>query len=507
MIVKGIRLRSSSGVGRTVRHLQNGDDNDAVHFVNGTPEDIRDMHRDAISAGSKYAVRHWIIAPHRLTTREQMGAVLGHLAKEFAFDPGRAVVVEHQKRRVTADATDIHWHVLVGEVDPATGRILATSYDRIKHELIARIAEFSFGHTFVPGKHTDTVVKGLRKRNLHHIANRLEQFLDTSAPVPAEPFTHSQHQETKRKGHDLPALRRVVSLAVSEASTPDDMHRRLAKVGLKVVAGQKPETWIVVEKDAGALIGALHRLAGLRKSEINLFMDRTVQPERQDKRGATQVASRRQGLPAQDREPGTHEQDFEPAAVVQGVAAKLAELEQYASRALNRTIPDFKPTTEMRQANGASRAARDDLSREVIRRSDLQRQIADIPPLRWWSKFTGSAARRRQKKKELENVLDALEREIRRKEMAVSVCRRKEVLEEKAAKESHVATVTDIVQKQKGARSMLAVLEEARLIMEERPDMVLRGLDFVLSTANARVQRSERVEDKMLDLASIEKSP
>lgn len=505
MIVKGIRLRSSSWIGRTVRHLQNGDDNDAVCFVNGTPEDIRDMHRDANAAGSKYSIRHWIIAPHEHTTREQMGEVLNLLSKEFAFDPGRAVVVEHQKKRATADAFDVHWHVMVGEVDPATGRVLTTSYDRIKHELIARTAEFYFGHAFIPGKHTETVVKGLRKRNLHDIADGLEWSIEPTAPVRAEAFTHSQHQEAMRKGIDLPAMRRVVGLAVSQASTAEDLHGRLATAGLKVVAGQKPGTWIVVDEVDGALVGALHRLAGLRKSETNMIMDRTVQPRARDKEDVAKVASHKGSL-TQNGQPVADERNIEASVIVQGVASQLAELEQRASTELNQTIPDFKPTTEMRQAKGATRAAKDDLSREVMRRSDLQREIANIPPLRWWSKLIGSAARRRAKKKELEIALETLEQEIRRKELAVSVCCRKEFLEEKAAREGHVATATAIAHKQHCARSTLAVLEEARLIMKARPDMALKGLSFVLSTANARVRRSERVEGKMLDLATIEKS-
>ncbi|MBY5368623.1 hypothetical protein HFO91_18445 [Rhizobium leguminosarum] len=57
-------------------HLQNGGDNDAVLFVSGTALDIRDMHRDAVTVGSKYAVRHWIVAPHEVTSREQMAEAL-----------------------------------------------------------------------------------------------------------------------------------------------------------------------------------------------------------------------------------------------------------------------------------------------------------------------------------------------------------------------------------------------------------------------------------------------
>jgi hypothetical protein len=218
MIIKGIRLRSSSSIGRTIRHLENGDESEAVDYVAGTAADIRDMHRDAVSIGSRYAVRHWIIAPHESTTRQQMTKVIGAIAKEFAFDPVRAVIVEHQKKRSTNDAVDVHWHVLVGEVDPATGRILATSYDRIRHELIARMAEFAFGHTFVPGKHTEAVVKGLRKRGLNCVADRVEEFIAPAQTVAAEAFTHARHQECKRLGLDLPALKQAIKASIVSAN-------------------------------------------------------------------------------------------------------------------------------------------------------------------------------------------------------------------------------------------------------------------------------------------------
>lgn len=507
MIVKGIRLRSSSNIGRTIRHLQNGDDNDAIAFICGTPADIQDMHRDAVAAGSKYSARHWIVAPHESTTRPQMAEIVENLGKEFAFDPARAVVVEHRKRRATTDAADVHWHVLVGEVDPATSRILATSYDWVRHELIARIAEFSFGHAFVPGKHSETVIKGLRRRNLHCVAERLEQFLESSAAPPPEAFTHARHQKVKRLGFDLPALKQVIKRAVNNARSREDIANDLAAAGLVVKAGDNPGTWIVVHVDDGALIGAMHRLAGLRKSAINILMERVALPELKEKKITDGAVSPHQNLPYQGRQPARAEPNLAVPTVGERIAERLAVMEQSALRELARAIPNFEPTAAMRLAKGASRHATDDLSRVIIRRSELQRQIANVPPIGWWSRFTGSAKRRQRELGELEASLEEVEAEVRRKEMAIAICHRKEVREEKAAQEIHAATAIEIAQQQQNARTVLAVLGHAKIVLEEKPDAVMRGLDFVLSMAKARLRRSDMVAEQLIDLSVGKKTP
>lgn len=500
MIIKSVRLRSSSGIGRTIRHLENGDENDAVDFVAGTPADIRDMHRDAASIGSRYAVRHWIIAPHESTTRQQAMKMVGAIAQEFAFDPARAVVVEHRKKRSTDDAVDVHWHVLVGEVDPTTGRILATSYDRIRHELIARMAEFAFGHAFVPGKHTQAVVMGLRKRGLNCVADRVEEFIAPIQAVPAEAFTHARHQQAKRHGLDLPALKQAIKRSVHSAHCQEDIITALAAVGLETKAGDKPGTWIAVDAENGVLLGALHRLAGVQKSAINDLMLINAPRVSPEKHGKEDTTSSGQDMPLSDRQLAASGQDGVGSAVVDRINERIADLEKSALRELEQAIPNFQPTAAMQTAREAARITADDLSQAVMRRTELDIQLAKIPRVRWWSHLTGAAERQRKKTAELELSLEDIGAEIRRKEMAVTVSRRKEIQEEKAAKESHAATVFEIAQRQKNARSLLAVLEHARIILEKRPEASTRGLDLILAAANARLRRSNAMADQLHDL-------
>lgn len=469
-----------------------------IDFIAGTPADIRDMHRDAASIGSRYAVRHWIIAPHESTTRQQAMKMVGAIAQEFAFDPARAVVVEHRKKRSTDDAVDVHWHVLVGEVDPATGRILATSYDRIKHELIARMAEFAFGHAFVPGKHTQTVVKGLRKRGLNCVADRVEEFIAPTQTVPAEAFTHARHQECKRLGLDLPALKQAIKRSVNSAHCQEDIITALTAVGLEAKAGDKPGTWIVVDAENGVLLGALHRLAGVQKSAINDLMLTNAPRESREMQDAADALSPSENLPLADLQPAASEPDA--AGSKMRIRERLTNLENTALKELELAIPNFQPTAAMQTAREAARIAADDLSQAVMRRTELDIQLAKIPRVRWWSHLTGAAERQRKKTAELELSLEGIGAEIRRKEMAVTISRRKEIQEEKAAKESHAATVFDIAQRQKHARGLLAVLEHAKIILEKRPEASAKGLDFILAAANASLRRSNAIADQLHDL-------
>lgn len=500
MIIKSLRLHSSSSISRTVRHLENGDENDAVDFIAGTPADIRDMHRDAVSIRSRYAVRHWIIAPHESTTRQQAMKMVGAIAKEFSFDPVRAVVVEHRKKRSTNDALDVHWHVLVGEVDPATGRILATSYDRIKHELIARMAEFAFGHAFVPGKHTLSVVKGLRKRGLNCVADRVEELIAPTQPVPAEAFTHARHQECKRLGLDLPALKQAIKQSVDNARCQEDIVSALAAVGLEAKVGDKPGIWIVVDAENGVLLGALHRLAGMQKSAMSDLMLTNAPRNSQAKQDVSDAILPSQNMPSRDRQMAASGLDAVGSVTTRRINEDLADLENTALKELERAIPVFQPTAAMHMAREAARIAADDLSQAVMRRSDVHIQIARIPRARWWYRLTGAAARNRKKIAKLEVAIEEIDTEIRRKEMAVTIYRRKEIQEEKAAKESHAATVFDIAQRQKNARSLLAVLEHAKIILGKRPEASTKGLDFILAAANARLQRSNAIADQLHDL-------
>ena len=157
MIIKSVRVSSAASQIRFRNHLFRGAENDAVTLVRGNEADISDLFADARRHGSKFAVRHWIVAPSEMTTRQQACRVVDLLAKEFGFDAKAAIIIEHTKQRAAPDAFNQHWHVSVGERNAATERVLSSSHDHLRHEFIARCAEIEFAHTILPGPHTRSV--------------------------------------------------------------------------------------------------------------------------------------------------------------------------------------------------------------------------------------------------------------------------------------------------------------------------------------------------------------
>lgn len=474
MIIKGIRLRTGSGITRTVQHIQNGAENESVVFLRGSSTDIRDMHHDAVANGSRYSVRHWIVAPHEQMTRSQMKQVLGLLAQEFAFDPVRATVVEHRKRRTTADAIDLHWHVLVGEVDPASGRILRNSFDRIKHELIARISEFTFGHRFVLGKHTKTVLKGLHERNLDSIAESLEATFKRSASPVAEAFSHSQHQKMKRRGIDLPAIRQFIKNAFHDATSAFDLRHKLSLVGWELRAGDKPGTWVVVSAEDNTQVGALHRLAGKRKSDVNLIMARVDH-------GAVKETSRPN---------------------VEQILSELDGIEQSALQELNKKIPDFGPTPAMRAATRALRTANQEFEAAQSHYFDLQSQLSAAPPVRWWCHLVGSAQRRARHRQRIKAELARIEDELPLKQLTISSAHLKEIRAARSAKDDYAFLVRTETEKQKSAQRSLRIVEEARAILLDRPDMSSGGINSVISCAEERVRKEDEAASKIIEIGT-----
>jgi hypothetical protein len=550
MIIKAIRFLTRSNVKRLINHLKNGNDNDVVEFVSGTAADITDMHLDASAKRSTYSIRHFIVAPHEATTRQQMQQVVAMIAKEFDFDAARAVVVEHKKQRTTADAHGAHWHVLVGEIDPASGKVLRCSFDRIIHELIARWSEFKFGHRFVLGKHTKSVIAGLKKRGAVDTAQELEAEFAQAKPPMGEAFTQSQHQEKKRAGINLPAIRQVVKAAVANATTRADLEAFLMSKSLSVIAGQKEGTWIVNDLN-GNLVGSLSRLSGSRKSDIDDLMrnirnestdeddeHRTSHPQRSPRnpsgprqldqlrdaepRNTDPNAEQDSGVPRttpdQARMPqstgasaafpnlkpsgwirtlGSHQTRLsELLGRANTLAMKPAErviaaiwhLEEQAEYDLHRVLPVFKFSETVTRLHVDIKS----LERKLLTARDhhfnAESRFRKAPRVRWWHYLLGVAFI-------LERRFRALEDDAREASDQVSGCERslyklnsKVVAEEVAEKRRHETKIREIVERKRDAGPTLELVESAYDILRLQPGYAFGGTDFVLSKARAVLQ-------------------
>ena len=270
MIIKGERVSSHRAAGPLVDHLLRGEENDAVTVVQGTEEDIRCAFGDARSLGRKFAARHFIISPAVATSRDDALMIVGLLGREFSFDPATAIIVEHAKPRVVASAFAIHWHALVAEQDPATGRTLSSRYSYLRNEKVARLAEARLGHPLVACSHATAVIDALISDGELELANAVRRASEAQHR-PREGFSRGVHQKGRRLGIDVPAARAAVRAAWETTATGDEFTGALEASGLHIRIGDKRGTFIVETAD-GVFIGAAHRLARVRRADIERRM-------------------------------------------------------------------------------------------------------------------------------------------------------------------------------------------------------------------------------------------
>lgn len=274
MIIKATRISTGSGAGAVAAHVLRGQKNEEIRLLQGSEAEMHAAMRDAEAAGAKYGLRHYKISPKEGMTSDDAREVLRDLAQEFGFEAERATLTEHRLARAGGQGFDRHWHALVPEVDPVTGRVLDSSWMRPRHEKMARMAEERLGHALVPGRWNAAVQRQLEAEGQDGLAARMAPLAEM--PRPASAYTTDAHQRAARRGHDLPADRLTVREAWERSDNAQAFSAALAEQGITIRPGDKPGIWIA-ERD-GDLLGAVHRLTGERKADVAARMDAAPAP-------------------------------------------------------------------------------------------------------------------------------------------------------------------------------------------------------------------------------------
>lgn len=274
MIIKSQRVATAASRKRLADHLFRGHENSSIAILRGGERDLADLFHDARRHGARFGVRHWIIAPLEITSREQLLRVVELLASEFHFNSSQAIIIEHTKERATSSAFHTHWHVCLGEVNPETGKVMSSSHDRARHEYLARLAEAEFGHALQLGAHQRSVLARLREEGKSALADALNTAHPSpnSEGGPCEAFTQGSHQMLKRTGLDLPAIRAAVKAAWQTSHDRKALRDSLHEQGLSLATGDKVGEWIVNTAD-GRFVGSLRRLSGAKKTDIKEKME------------------------------------------------------------------------------------------------------------------------------------------------------------------------------------------------------------------------------------------
>lgn len=271
MLIKSTRIRTTVGAEPLVRHLLDGDDNEAVSVFQGTVQDLRDAVADAKQFGRTYALRHWIVAPEIEIDREQFNRALEVLANEFGFSTEIPLIVEHQKSRSVSGVAGTHWHIVMPETDPSNGRVLSSRHDRARHEKIARMLEIEFDHPVVQGAHNKAVLTALHQEGHTDLVARLTDQLSLG-DRPVEAFTTKAHQMSKRAGFDLATLKRHVATAWADTGTASRFVERLMEHGMRLETGDKDGVW-VIRTATGTFLGSGHRLTRMRRADFAKHME------------------------------------------------------------------------------------------------------------------------------------------------------------------------------------------------------------------------------------------
>lgn len=258
MIIQATRISTKSGPGALVAHVFNGDDNEEINVLRGSPDNVSSMFRTAKK--DTYSVRHFIISPSVLAERNVCKDAVKALADEFGFHLDDAVIVEHKKKRATGGA-DRHWHVMVPERVPGQN-VLSSKHMYQRHEKICRLLELKHGEKITKGRHNRAVVQALEKSG--DLAS-VDKLMELTKGLPSQSaFTNSQFQSAKREGINLSQIK----AALKDKSVVEIGHElaKLEKYGLQLVRGDDPQI-VVLMKDEKSF-GSVARHAGKTKNSL-----------------------------------------------------------------------------------------------------------------------------------------------------------------------------------------------------------------------------------------------
>ncbi|WP_146911413.1 hypothetical protein [Gluconobacter thailandicus] len=261
---------SAQGISSTCRHVFHGSDNEKITVLQGSEFDVRAELGRARSVGSQYAVRHIKVSSYEDMTDKQLFKLVKKYAREFKADPSSATIVRHDKPRADGKASTHHYHIYFPEV-LANGKIMDSSFSKIREEKIARIAEIDFGHKPVLGKHNASVIKDLEKSGQKYYADIIRQNTPSLDPkdAPDASYSDKQFRRAKISGTALNEVRQTLKELRINSESFGQMIEGLDQHNLEICKGDKANTYIIVNNDNGNVLGSANRLFQMKKTDFN----------------------------------------------------------------------------------------------------------------------------------------------------------------------------------------------------------------------------------------------
>lgn len=139
----------------------------------------------------------------------------------------------------------------------------------LRHEKLARLAEQRLSHPHVRSRHEPAILSALEKDGHFEAAASLREAMELDpGQAHREAFSRGTHQRAKRLGADPAVARAMVQAAWKTTLDWAGFVGSLEAEGFRVAEGDKAKT-LVVETTNGVFVGALHRLARVRKIDLD----------------------------------------------------------------------------------------------------------------------------------------------------------------------------------------------------------------------------------------------
>lgn len=283
MIIKQTRI--PTGQGDNLRaYLVSPGENETVENLSGDLMNIGYNNMISGAMGLTYSTRHVIISPSARLGLEELSKVIEQVCDEFDVPESsrqRLAVVLHEKARTDEnEGARFHYHVAIPEVDDQTGRVLSSSFFKMRNEKLSRLAELTLGHDVIPGRFNREVYEVLqadgvdvwRYEEALREACRREglpesRWLDYRAQASFSPGAQHAAGRKTSPGDLYRSPQQVREHIKGLGLDPAGIMAALESDGFQISPGRKPGAW-VVSRD-GVPFGSLDRLAKISREAVN----------------------------------------------------------------------------------------------------------------------------------------------------------------------------------------------------------------------------------------------
>lgn len=246
MIIKTVGIASGDGPRITGYAIRQGD-NELVEVLQNDNHLLMVKDDFAAAKGRKNGLLHTIISPDQPMTDAELKQTIAAINEEFGYNENDPFTLTAHQQADADGVTRKHWHLVRPSINGETGKTYKMFRSKAKDEAVSRLMELTLGHKLTSGPNNAFAEKRLREQGRDELADRLAAELNGERPRAA--FSSDQHQQAKRAGFDLPALRHQLTQLAELPS--DQQAQALAQLmhdqGLELTPdanGRKTRIWL-----------------------------------------------------------------------------------------------------------------------------------------------------------------------------------------------------------------------------------------------------------------------